>query len=261
MMSYARRGTATGGAASRGDSVPVQDSAVQRALVEVAHPDDADFSAAGTIATWTEAGIEVSYCLITDGDAGGFDPDVPRSDIAGIRQAEQRAAAKEVGVEDVVFLGYPDGRLASSMELRRDISWVIRQRRPQRMLVQSPERNWERIYASHPDHLAAGEAAIAAVYPDARNPFAHLDLAAEGLEAWTVEELWVMAGPSGGNNHAVDVTDVFDRKLAALRAHVSQTAHMDDLEERMRGWGALNAAAGGLPDGRVAEVFRVLDTR
>ena len=237
------------------------DADVERALVVVAHPDDLDFGSAGTIACWAAAGIEVSYCLITDGDAGGFDPDVPRSEIGGIRQAEQRAAAKELGVEDLVFLGYPDGRLTVSIELRRDISRVIRQRRPQRLLTQSPERNWERIYASHPDHLAAGEAAVAAVYPDARNPFAHLDLAAEGLEAWTVSELWVMAGPSDSNHHWVDVTDVFDRKVAALRAHASQTAHMDDLEERMRGWGQLNAQAGGLPEGRLAESFRVIDTR
>ena len=237
------------------------DADVERALVVVAHPDDLDFGAGGTVAGWTAAGIEVSYCLLTDGDAGGFDPDVPRSEIGGIRQAEQRAAAKELGVEDVVFLGHPDGRLTVSIELRRDISRVIRQRRPQRLLTQSPERNWERIYASHPDHLAAGAAAVAAVYPDARNPFAHLDLAAEGLEAWTVSELWVMGGPAAGNDHVVDVTDAFDRKLAALRAHVSQTAHMDDLEGRMRGWGELNARSAGLPAGRLAEAFRVLDTR
>ena len=234
---------------------------VERALVVVAHPDDLDFGAAGTLATWTDAGIEVSYCICTDGDAGGFDPDVPRSEIAGIRQAEQRAAAKEVGVEDVVFLGHPDGRLVSTVELRRDISRVIRQRRPQRLVMQSPERNWDRIYSSHPDHLAAGEAAIAAVYPDARNPFAHLDLAAEGLEAWTVSEVWVMAGGGGPANRYVDVTETFDRKLAALRAHVSQTAHMDDLEAMLRTWLSANATAAGLPDGRLAEAFRVVDTR
>ena len=234
---------------------------VERALVVVAHPDDLDFGAAGTIATWTDAGIEVSYCICTDGDAGGFDPDVPRSEIGGIRQAEQRAAAKEVGVEDVVFLGYPDGRLMVSVELRRDISRVIRQRRPQRLVMQSPERNWDRIYSSHPDHLAAGEAAISAVYPDARNPFAHLELAAEGLEAWTVEEVWVMAGGGGPANRYVDVTDTFERKLSALRAHVSQTAHMDDLEGMLRGWLGANAVVAGLPDGRLAEGFRVVDTR
>ena len=131
----------------------------------------------GTIATWTRAGVEVTYCIVTDGDAGGFDPLVPRSEIPGIRRAEQRAAAAVVGVSDVRFLGYVDGELAVSHDLRRDISRVIRQVRPQRMLVQSPERNWKRIQASHPDHLAAGEAAIQAVYPDARNPFAHPALA------------------------------------------------------------------------------------
>jgi LmbE family N-acetylglucosaminyl deacetylase len=239
---------------------PLADSEVERALVVTAHPDDVDFGAGGTVAAWTSAGIEVSYCICTDGDAGGFDPDVPRDQIAGIRQAEQRAAAKEVGVEDVVFLGYPDGRLTVTHELRRDISRVIRQKRPRRVLIQSPERNWERIYASHPDHLAAGEAAICAVYPDARNPFAHLDLAAEGHEAWTVEEVWVMA-TGGAPDRWVDVTDHFDRKLAALRAHESQTAHMEDLEGMLRGWLGMNAEAGGLPPGRLAEAFRVISTR
>src|SRR4051812_30732172 len=172
------------------------DSEVERVLVVVAHPDDADFAASGSVATWTEAGIEVSYCCITDGDAGGFDPSVDRADIPGIRQAEQRAAAKELGVTDVHFLGYPDGRLELSIALRRDISRVIREVRPQRVVTQSPERNWQRVYASHPDHLLAGEAALCAVYPDSRNPFAHPELLAEeGLEAWSVSEVWMMAAP------------------------------------------------------------------
>jgi len=233
---------------------------VERVLVVVAHPDDVDFGAAGTIATFTEAGLHVSYCIVTDGDAGGFDPDVPRSAIGGIRQAEQRAAAKAVGVEDVVFLGYPDGALVVSLDLRRDISRVIRQKRPHRILVQSPERNWDRIYASHPDHLAAGEAALCAVYPDARNPFTHLELAEEGHEAWTVGEVWVMSSGTGANRY-IDVTDVFDRKIEALRAHESQTAHMVDLEGMLRGWLGMNAHAGGLGDDRLAEAFRVVDTR
>ena len=233
---------------------------VERALVVVAHPDDVDFGAGGTIATWTDEGIEVTYCIATDGDAGGFDPAVPRDQIGGIRQAEQRAAAKEVGVEDVVFLGYPDGQLTPSFDLRRDISRVIRQVRPQRLLMQSPEINWERIGASHPDHRAAGEAALCAVYPDARNPFTHLELAAEGLEAWSVSETWVMAAGQGADRY-VDVTDVFERKVAALRRHESQTAHMDDLEGMLRMWLGRNATAAGLPEGRLAEGFRVVDTR
>ncbi|MDT7544304.1 MAG: hypothetical protein QOE99_414 [Actinomycetota bacterium] len=237
------------------------DYVVERVLVVVAHPDDIDFGAAGTIATWTDSGIEVTYCCITDGDAGGFDPAVPRSEIGGIRQAEQRAAAKEVGVEDVRFLGYPDGRLEVSLDLRRDLSRVIRQVRPHRVLTQSPERNWQRIYASHPDHLAAGEATLCAVYPDARNPFTHLELAEEGLEAWTVGQVWVMSGGSVVVDEYVDVTEVFPRKVAALRAHESQTGHMEDLEGMLRGWLGMNAANAGLGEGRLAEAFRVLDTR
>jgi LmbE family N-acetylglucosaminyl deacetylase len=237
----------------------MNDDEIQRVLVVTAHPDDVDFGSAGTIATWVDAGIEVTYCVVTNGDAGGFDPDVPRSEIAGIRQAEQRAAAKEVGVTDVVFLGYPDGRLAPTIELRRDISRVIRQVRPHRVLTQSPDRNYQRIYASHPDHLAAGEATLCAVYPDARNPFAHPELAAEGHQAWTVGEVWI--GSTGERaNRFVDVTGAFDRKIAALRAHVSQTAHMTDLEDMLRSWLAGNAKAAGLPEGRLAEGYFVVDT-
>jgi LmbE family N-acetylglucosaminyl deacetylase len=236
----------------------VDDQDVARVLMVTAHPDDLDFGAAGTVASWTEAGLVVSYCVVTDGDAGGFDPDVPRVDIPGIRRAEQQEAAKRVGVTDVRFLGYPDGRLEVSLPLRRDITRVIRQVRPHRVVTQSPERNWDRIYASHPDHLAAGEAALCAVYPDARNPFAHPELAEEGLDAWTVPQTWLMAGTR--SDRYVDVTDTLDRKLAALRAHVSQTAHMDDLDGMIRGWLERNARDGGLPAGRLAEAFQALST-
>jgi LmbE family N-acetylglucosaminyl deacetylase len=237
----------------------LDDSEVQRVLVVTAHPDDVDFGASGTIATWTATGVEVTYCVCTDGDAGGFDPAVDRAEIPAIRRAEQQAAAAAVGVSDVRFLGYRDGALEPTQELRRDISRVIRQVRPQRMLIQSPERNWARIGASHPDHLAAGVAAMAAIYPDARNPFAHPSLLAdEELAEWAAAETWLMAHPD--SNHAVDVTDRFDTKMAALRAHLSQTSHMDDLESRLREWGGINAEAAGLPAGRLAERFFVVST-
>jgi LmbE family N-acetylglucosaminyl deacetylase len=237
----------------------LDDNEIERVLVATAHPDDVDFGAAGTVARWTAAGVEVVYCICTDGDAGGFDEAVDRADIPGIRRAEQVEAAKQVGVRDVRFLGYPDGALIATIELRRDISRVIRQVRPQRMIIQSPDRNWARIGASHPDHLASGVAAIAAVYPDARNPFAHRELLlAEGLEAWSVSETWLMAHPE--NNHWVDITDTFDAKLAALRAHASQTAHMEGFEERIRGWFGANAERAGLPEGGLAEGFFVVAT-
>jgi LmbE family N-acetylglucosaminyl deacetylase len=163
-------------------------------------------------------------------------------------------------VDDVRFLeGFHDGWLEPNHDLQRAIVRVIRQVQPQRMLMQSPERNWDRIGASHPDHLAAGEAAIRAVYPAARNPFAYPELLAEeGLEPWVVPEVWVMAAPQP--NHWVDITDTLDRKIEALRAHKSQTGHMDDLDERMRAWGLANAMGGGLAEGRLAEAFRVLVT-
>jgi LmbE family N-acetylglucosaminyl deacetylase len=237
----------------------LKDSEVQRILAVLAHPDDADFGAGGTIARWTDGGIEVTYCLVTDGDAGGFDRSVSRTEIPEIRRTEQRNAAKAVGVEDVRFLCYPDGRLELTLDLRRDISRVIRQVRPQRVLTQSPERNWARIHASHPDHLTTGEAALRAIYPDSRNPFAFPKLLAdEGLEPWEVAEVWVMAHPSP--NHHVDVTDTFDRKIAALRAHVSQTAHMDDLEIWLRDRLGQIAAEAGLPAGHLAEAFAVYST-
>jgi LmbE family N-acetylglucosaminyl deacetylase len=231
-----------------------------RVLVVTAHPDDVDFGVAGSVATWTAGGIEVAYCVVTDGDAGGFDPSVSRPEMREVRRREQRAAAKVVGVTDVTFLGYPDGRLVASLELRRDICRVIRRFKPDRVVGQSPERNWQRIYASHPDHLAAGEATVCAVYPDARNEFAHPELLAEGYGPHTAAELWVMAAPTRGAY--VDVTDAFDKKLDALRCHVSQEVDRNgELEERIRGWLTMNAREAGLPAGRLAEGFLAVDTR
>ncbi len=233
---------------------------MQRVLVVAAHPDDVDFGSGGTIATWTDAGLEVSYCIATDGDAGGFDPAVPRSAIAGIRQDEQRKAAAAVGVTDVEFLGYPDGQLVVSIALRRDITRAIRRARPDRVVVPSPQRDLRNVYVSHPDHQATGEAALCAIYPDARNPYAHPELLAEGLEAHTVPEVWVTSSNDRAD-HYVDITDTFHRKIAALRAHTSQTAHMTNLEERMRGWSVMQAQAAGLAQGRLAEGYLVLDSR
>jgi LmbE family N-acetylglucosaminyl deacetylase len=184
---------------------------------------------------------------------------VPREQIPGIRRAEQRAAAEVVGVTDVRFLGYPDGALAVTRDLRRDITRVIRQVQPERVITLCPERNWERIAASHPDHMVAAEATVQAIYPDARNQFAHPELLAdEGLGEWHVPELWMFTSPRP--NHVVDVTEHFEVKLAALRAHVSQTAHMTGLERMMRSWMTEAAQRGGLTEGRLGESFQVVRT-
>lgn len=235
-------------------------------LVITAHPDDADFGAAGTIATWTAAGRKVAYCIATHGEAGGRD-DIPREQmrdrpeqLAPIRAQEQRAAAAEVGVDDVTFLDYRDGHVSVTYELRRDLAREIRRHRPTRVLTFSPERDWTHIRRSHPDHLAIGEAALCAVYPDARNPFACPELLHdEGLEPWAVPEVWLIGGPE--STEYVDVTDTFDRKIATLRSHASQLDMTDEFENMIRASLAENAARGGLPDGRLAEAFRVISTR
>jgi LmbE family N-acetylglucosaminyl deacetylase len=241
--------------------LPPQPAAyVERALCVLAHPDDVDFGSAGTVATWTAAGTEVTYCIVTDGDAGGFD-ETPREEMPRLRRAEQRAAAAAVGVTDVRFLGYPDGRLELSLDLRRDISRVIRQVRPQRVLTSSPERFWERIGASHPDHMTVGESTLRAVYPDARNPFAFPELLTdEGLDAWTVSEVWLGASPRA--DHAVDVTGVVEQKFAALHSHVTQVSHQPpgQLEQFVGAWMRRTAETHGLPEGRLAEAFHVVHT-
>lgn len=223
-----------------------------------AHPDDVDFGAAGTVAVWTAAGIDVSYCVCTSGEASGDGS----PGMAAVREAEQRAAAAHVGVAELTFLGYPDGAVTPSLELRRDITRVIRRVRPDRVLTWSPEINWDFVPTTHPDHRAVGEAAFAAVYPDARNPHAHRSLLAdEGLEPWTVPELWLADGPVGLRNHAVDVTEAFDKKMAALRSHSSQAgATSDGLEDALRQSLAATAARFGLGEGRLAECFQVVDT-
>jgi LmbE family N-acetylglucosaminyl deacetylase len=235
------------------------DTEITRVLVIAAHPDDVDFGSAGTIAGWTDAGIDVRYCIVTNGDAGGSDPSVSRADMAVLRQAEQRAAAAQVGVHDLHFLGYPDGRVEPTIELRKDLARVIRMLRPDRVLCPSPERNYARIGPSHPDHRAVGSAALDAVYPDARNPFAFPELLAdEKLEPWTVRQVWMLGGP--GPTHYVDVTGTFERKIAALSEHASQIADPAELGERLRGWLTWTAKQGGLPEGRLAEAFQVLET-
>jgi LmbE family N-acetylglucosaminyl deacetylase len=236
----------------------VDDSEVGKVLVVVAHPDDVDFAAAGTVAAFTDKGTEVVYCVVTDGDAGGFDRDLDNGGMAALRRAEQTAAAACVGVTDTRFLGYPDGIVEPTLALRRDIARVIRQVRPDRVITSTPERDYVRIARSHPDHRAVGGATLDAVYPDARNPYAFPELLLEeGLEAWTVREVWLSGAT---RNHYVDVTATVDRKIAALRAHTSQIRQMADMEAFVRGFLAAAAAEAGLPPGSYAEGFQVVPT-
>jgi LmbE family N-acetylglucosaminyl deacetylase len=232
---------------------------IERALVITAHPDDVDFAAAGTVAMLTDAGTVVTYCLVTDGQAGGFDDRITRTEMAAIRREEQTKAAAEVGVTDLVFLGHLDGSVEFTLDLRHELTRVIRQVRPRVVISQSPTINLASVYSSHPDHVATGQAVFAAVYPDARNPYAFPELLTSGYEPWAVDELWVTAHPDGVD--FVDITSQLDRKMRALHCHESQHPDPEAMEQRVRDWYRFNAEQGGLPDGASAERFYVVDTR
>jgi LmbE family N-acetylglucosaminyl deacetylase len=233
------------------------DKSVKRALVVVAHPDDVDFGTAGTVAYLTNRGVDVAYCLVTSGDAGGDDSNESREERIAIREEEQTAAAKEVGVSDLTFLHWPDGRVETTMALRREIARVIRSHRPHLVITQSPERNYDRIFSSHPDHLATGEATLRAVYPDARNPHAFPELVREGFKPHTVDEVWLSGVQP---NMVVDITKTFDLKYAALRRHVSQVGSRKGLKKMLRSWSKETARRAGMKKGKLAEGFRVVAT-
>lgn len=233
-----------------GDEAP----SAPRALVVSAHPDDGDVNAGGTIARWSDEGVVVTHLVVTEGDAGGYGS-VSREEIRATRRAEQREAARILGVDDLRFLsGYLDGAVEVTQALVRDIVRVIRQVRPHRLMTLSPERDWRNIAQCHPDHLATGEASVRAFYPAAGNPFAFPELLAqEQLAPWTVDELWLQAPPRP--DHAEDVTEYVDRKMRAVTAHVSQFEHPEMIDRVLREQMAGNAASAGLPEGRLAETF------
>lgn len=238
------------------------DRDLERVLIAVAHPDDAEFWAGGTIAGWTDADVEVTCCILTNGDAGGFDPSLPRDELPRIRQAEQQKAAAILGVHDVEFFGLAEGGLKqNSRELHVGLVRMIRRVRPDVVVTWSPEWNWKRFRSCHPDHLATGAAVLAAIYPDAGNPFALPWLQVdEDLDAWTVREAWLLNSPQREINHYVDITVTFDRKVAAVRAHASQVKDPDSLAVRLRERIAPNTAAAGFSEDRLAEAFQVVLT-
>jgi LmbE family N-acetylglucosaminyl deacetylase len=221
----------------------------------MAHPDDVDFWAAGTVALWVRDGWEVTYLVVTSGDAGGFDQAAARGEMPERRRQEQRRAAEALGVTDVRFLeGFHDGAVTVTENLVRGIVQAIREVQPTLVLAQSPERTWRDIRLSHPDHLAVGEATARAVYPFARNPFAFPELAAGGLEAFEVRELWLAGDPAP--DHAVDVTSVWDQRRAALLAHASQHPDPGGAARRAEREAEAVAAGFGLGPGALAEEFK-----
>lgn len=230
----------------------------ERVLAFAAHPDDLDFGAAGTIAALTAAGVEVQYCIMTDGDAGGFDERDPQ-ETARLRHQEQTVAASKVGVSTVHFLGERDGYLEPTHEVIRKVVRLIRQVRPSIVMAMHPERNWDRIQRSHPDHLACGEAVTRAIYPAVENPFAYPELVAEeGLDAYKVPWLWLYGAPRERENGFVDITQFFGQKMEALRAHFTQHPDVASMERFVEHQCRTNAERGVLPAAALAESFHLV---
>jgi len=205
-------------------------------LVVFAHPDDPDFGAGGTIAKLAKDGARVTYAIVTDGSQGGEDPKQRDSELVAIREREQKAAARVLGVKKVEFLGYKDGHVSPDLKLRHDIVRMIRKYKPELVITHIPGRVLDApMGASHPDHLAVGEATMAAVYPDSRNPRAFRSLLKEGLQPHVVKEVWIPFWTSG--DHLVDISSTLDLKIAALKMHKSQVAKPGqawDFEKFMR---------------------------
>jgi LmbE family N-acetylglucosaminyl deacetylase len=205
---------------------------LERVLVVISHPDDAEFGAAATIASFTAGGARVDYVVTTDGGKGTDDPAVHPEQLAATRIAEQRAAADVLGVSEIVHLGYPDGYLTPSLDLRRDITRQIRRFRPDLVLTQNPQRRLDHNpFIGHPDHLATGEATLASVYPAARDRLNFPELLEEGLEPWKVRQVLLMGVEQP--NLWVDVAGTFEVGLDALRRHASQVDGQD-VESRVR---------------------------
>ncbi|HEX2058855.1 MAG TPA: PIG-L deacetylase family protein [Actinomycetota bacterium] len=226
-----------------------------RALVVSAHPDDLEFGAAGTVAKWADAGAEVTLCIVTDGSTGTQDRSLMGAPLAEVRRRESEAAARILGVSELVWLGYPDGYVEYKLGLRRDLARVFRRYRPHRYMVMDPAPTIEDRFINHPDHGAVGQASLDVTLTAGTTPGHFPELLDEGLEPWRdLREVWIM-GPAGGPR-VVDVTATVDRKIDALMCHSSQVG---DNRAEIEGWlrGRL-ADAGAAAGYEYAESFRVI---
>ena len=203
---------------------------IERVMVIAAHPDDSEFGAGGTVARFVKEGRDVAYCIVTNGDKGSSDRTMTSDRLAVIRAEEQRNAARVLGVERVTFLGYPDGEIEDTRDLRRDVSREIRTFRPDLVVCQNPKRTYN-LGASHRDHRTVGGVVLDCVYPLARDHLAFPELMPE-FEPHKVREVYVM---QWNQPHLVnDITDVMDLKIKALACHASQFADFSAVEARVR---------------------------
>jgi LmbE family N-acetylglucosaminyl deacetylase len=225
----------------------------ESAMAIVAHPDDIEFSCAGTLARWVKAGTRVSYVLVTSGDVGIAEHGITRQQAAAIREAEQLAAAEIIGAREVIFLREPDGMVQATMDLRKRLVREIRRFRPEVVICGDPTIVWVGDdYINHPDHRAAATSALDAVFPAAGQPHLFEELAEEGFQAFKPRKVYVTGWNQ--NDLYVNIEETIDLKIAALRAHKSQMQDWDP-EPRVKEWAAQRAQGKEMA---YAEAFRVV---
>jgi LmbE family N-acetylglucosaminyl deacetylase len=222
-----------------------------------AHPDDQEFTIAGTLAKWARAGCEITVVCITSGDAGSNDPAKGAADkavLAKVREEEQRAAGRVIGVRETVFLRYPDGELQHTLALRRDLARLIRKYKPEAVMCGDPTaRFYGNSYMNHPDHRAAADAACDAVFPTAGTRLIFPELLKEGFEPHSVNRLYMHG--SEKLDVWIDTSETIELKILALRQHKSQVGEGEDLDRMMREWAEEEGKERGL---KYAEAFRVM---
>jgi LmbE family N-acetylglucosaminyl deacetylase len=227
-------------------------------MVVFAHPDDAEFSSAGTVAAWAAEGTEVEYVCVTDGSAGSNEPGAVRDEIARIREAELRAACDVLGVKGCAFLGWQDGEVEPTLALRRAITREVRRFRPDVLLAPDPTRFWDddRTYINHPDHRNVGIACMAVVNPDAPTRPQFPELLDEGFEPFEIKHLWISAYEDDADTH-VDISSTIEKKIEALRCHASQIKNYP-IDEWVRTRAKDRGAAAGMEYAESYRTFRLV---
>ena len=236
-----------------------QENDIERGMVVVAHADDAEFGCSGAVAKLCSQGVEMVYVLCTDGSKGSGDREMTQKELAAMRRQEQIDAGKVLGLKDVAFLEHEDSMLQPTLELRRDIAREIRRYRPDLVITNYPLRTLAGEWGvGHPDHMAAGEAALAAVFPAARDHMTFPELLEAGFEPHKVAEVWVMGHPEP--DLWIDVTDHIQTSIKALTQHTSQMDGRSEeyMDERMREWRRERAQGKGM---MYAETFKRLTFR
>lgn len=230
-----------------------------RVLLIQAHPDDAEFSCAATIAKWSAAGAEIHYCSITSGDKGSADAEMSGVTLANMREKEQRAAGEVIGLASITFLGYPDAMLMPDLNLRRELVRVMRRIRPAALVCQDPTMRFaRREYINHPDHIAAGEASLAAVFPSVRDRMTFPELLQEGLEPHEIPDIYIYG--AAAPDCWIDISTAIDTKIDALKKYASQLGDWDPTD-MMYEWARTSAT--GHPNapegfGEYAEAFKYI---